>query len=97
MTEHTPGPWSVEPLKRTTGWLIHGPQGESITDGPIWTEHFAAESKANAHLVAAAPDLLAFVKNILADATPGPHARIYETAEQIRSAAEVLIAKARNQ
>ncbi len=54
----TPGPWRVELMKRTTGWLIHGPQGESITDGPIWTESFAKESRANAHLIAAAPDLL---------------------------------------
>jgi hypothetical protein len=42
-------------MKRASGWLIHGPQGESITDGPIWTKHFAAESKANAYFIAAAP------------------------------------------
>ena len=55
----TPGPWRVELMKRTTGWLIHGPQGESITDGPIWTESFAAESKANAYLIAGAPETAA--------------------------------------
>lgn len=50
-TKHTPGPWTVDAC------YIHGPSGK----------RFLAvagddEGKANARLIAAAPDLLAFAK-----------------------------------
>ena len=43
----------------------------------------------------AVKDLVAFTQNILADATPGPHPRIYETPEEIRNAANAALAKAK--
>lgn len=102
MTKHTPGPWHVEPLKRTTGWLIHGPQGESITDGPIWTERFSAESKANSRLISASPDLLNVCENGIKDVQQvldnwanGDLAGAVNGLEAWQESARAAIAKAR--
>lgn len=45
-------------------------------------------------LKASNAELLIFAQNILADATPGPHPRIFNTPEEIRQAATAIIAKA---
>lgn len=64
MSEHTPGPWFVADKKFTGGAIVvsHGDPdggGDSIADvspcGP-WVSKEVAE--ANAHLIAAAPDML---------------------------------------
>lgn len=59
MRKHTPGPWAVNPINA---------QVDAFKDGEaipvcrmLWptTERSAAETEANAHLIAAAPELLA--------------------------------------
>jgi len=67
MTEvkHTPGPWSVELNKRAWGWVevkgpsfaVHGPT--QATDLRLSDE---VRRVADAHLIAAAPDLLEELK-----------------------------------
>lgn len=52
MTEHSPGPWAFEPfntIEEPTGLPIAGVNTEWFDEG---------EWQANAHLIAAAPDLL---------------------------------------
>jgi hypothetical protein len=61
MSAHTPGPWKI-----TTSWkdyMVEGPNGEEIIwqDGPYGTPTI---SKADAHLIAAAPYLLEALQNL---------------------------------
>jgi hypothetical protein len=52
MTKHTPGPWAArEPNGPGNGWRV----------GPAWLgeKPWSDETSANAHLIAAAPDLMA--------------------------------------
>ena len=55
-TEHTPGPWYIEPILRGSGW--HYRLGQEPFDD-------VQEAKANACLIAAAPDLLAACEEIV--------------------------------
>jgi hypothetical protein len=55
MTEHTPGKWKAKPLTYTVGYVIlhetdHGDRRVDDKKGEF--------SRADAHLIAAAPDLL---------------------------------------
>ena len=55
MGKHTPGPWHNSVIGST-----HGPDGDPImTAGNGAIGSFAEEGRANARLIAAAPDLLA--------------------------------------
>ena len=62
MTKHTPGPWNVTKLyvRKQDGGL-----GASIND--LWQKQKTpkAEMDANARLIAAAPDLLAALEELL--------------------------------
>ena len=50
---HTPGPWSV------SGWsILEDTNGTLICEVLPWNEEGSAEDHANAHLIAAAPELL---------------------------------------
>ena len=58
MTKHTPGEWKAhEPWKKGDGWLVNGPVYED--------HHERTFNKADAHLIAAAPDLLACCEELL--------------------------------
>jgi len=73
-TTHTPGPWSLEqvPIQSRGGsntcWKI-GPFSACIYDDwrPRDIGIFEQENRANAYLIAAAPDLLAACKAVMAD------------------------------
>ena len=62
MSKHTPGTWSAltpdqfgRPVQ--ADWVVAG--GDAyICVGPQWDEEYRDESLANAHLIAAAPELL---------------------------------------
>jgi len=78
-TKHTPGPWEYVPSTENHGAYICGPWGSTVCDcytmtvpGPFngWKAKpvpFHGEAMdANARLIAAAPDLLAALKDLLA-------------------------------
>lgn len=58
MTQHTPGPWHIGKRQPSSSFYIYGPQGEEIADCDPLTQ-FENINRANARLIAAAPELLA--------------------------------------
>jgi len=58
-SKHTPGPWFAE-TSNDGAWLIHV-AGSVLCQRTQWS-HRADESTANAHLIAAVPDLLSGLK-----------------------------------
>jgi hypothetical protein len=88
--KHTPGPWSVEPYSRDSGHQITVPlkiDNVCIAIAPdLWDcDGGRATCEANAHLIAAAPDLLAALKEVV---------RISDRKHDAWDAARVAIAKA---
>lgn len=75
---HTPGPWYAE-----ESWVLKdiGDRAYHITKCADWSE----ETEANAHLIAAAPDLLEALKGVL---------RVADRATVEFDAARAAIAKA---
>lgn len=71
MSKHTPGPWSAltpDQFGRQVqaDWVVAG--GDAyICVGPQWDDEYRDESLANAHLIAAAPELLALARRVMAD------------------------------
>jgi len=64
MSQHTPGPWTFEPrLEYENGHClgIFGPNGEEIV---VTDSGYYPPKLADAHLIAAAPDLLAALKEL---------------------------------
>ena len=59
MSKHTPGPWTVE-KEGVRRWIDS--KGRQITSND---EYFGEEDLANLSLIAAAPDLLAALKDVL--------------------------------
>lgn len=58
MSDHTPGPWSVNfGMRPPRIWAAAAPE-TTICDMPRWDIEHWAEREANARLIAAAPDLL---------------------------------------
>lgn len=68
-TKWTPGPWSTHPEELRGGryWVIDGPVDvqDPECDEPL-AIHEIDNGKANAHLIAAAPDLYAALEKLLA-------------------------------
>jgi hypothetical protein len=67
MSEHTPGPWSVDARASTA--VRGGPDDHVVASCGGWAttrRDVLAEQQANARLVAAAPDLLAALREIVA-------------------------------
>jgi len=66
MTQHTPGPWAV-----TEGYLWRGIRAPSrvIADMRIVGGVVENEVQANARLIAAAPDMLAALQDIMAESS----------------------------
>jgi len=80
-TKHTPGPWryircsdeefshpGIEALNDTFSVVILGFKDDPNDDGGV-RGRTAEEAEANAHLIAAAPDLLAFANRVDANLT----------------------------
>ncbi len=69
MTEHTPGPWQIEPIKRLGNALcVISAQGDRVArcDGINLVDDVPPKQcRANAHLIAAAPDLMEACKQML--------------------------------
>lgn len=61
MSEHTPGPWTVEAFDRLDKQIVIGPYHIAWVDADDLSHEEAA---ANARLIAAAPDLLAALQEV---------------------------------
>jgi hypothetical protein len=87
---HTPGPWHV------AGSIIVTEAGQTIAQMQLSTprDHPVIEKKANAHLVAAAPDLLGALEKTLFPLKTAALRGSY-SAENAFIRAEKAIAKAR--
>lgn len=106
MSKHTPGPWipEIEPTN-TEGvnvrFSVNSKEKLHICSGQS-QEHLGEdhgihedESRANARLIAAAPELLEALKLSLITARPGPTSVDWQLAvEDIREQARAAIAKA---
>ena len=79
--KHTPGPWSA--LKSRTLINIKGPNGEQITQ-------VSAKNAADAHLIAAAPELLEALREFCAVCPLGTVgvARAFQKASAVIAKAE---------
>ena len=70
MSEHTPGPWEADGVGSDGSFeiwsgVISGKEGAFIICSRNPIEHRAAASRANARLIAAAPDLLEALQGVL--------------------------------
>ena len=62
MTQHTPGPWAISPIRDADGALyIESPLTDARNERVACIFGFA-EADANARLIAAAPDMLAALR-----------------------------------
>jgi len=63
MNEHTPGPWEAE--NTNSGIMIKSTRKPGYLAAARWFTQSSKEIWANAYLIAAAPDLLAALKNLV--------------------------------
>ena len=72
MSKHTPGPWSIQPVPHEDMIaVLQDGDGYESDDRSTWpnggcdlAECFGPERKANARLIAAAPELLEFAEEV---------------------------------
>lgn len=90
MTIHTPGPWKLKKDDELGLIYILGPEGNQIGTFLEWPTS-PEETRANAHLAAAAPELLElcerslkFLLNILKDAPSGNPPEEYPIVIRLR-------------
>jgi len=94
-TTHTPGPWHTETLGHTvrvvSGRPADGPYGDDVI---VIGDLHDPTKRADASLIAAAPELLDALRDLLG--TPGPYAkpRTLSDAARVRAKAEAAIRKA---
>ena len=103
MTDHTPGPWTIEPidphLRGDFHYRITGqPYGKFYGFSPCMIygdgSGNAGTSLANANIIAAAPDLLAVCEAALAMLISGPGA---ELVTAVRPMLSLVIARAKGE
>lgn len=87
MNAHTPGPWTA------TGIHVFGANDEHVAKALIENDQPLDVARANARLIAAAPDLLAVLKALMADTTAGVGVMVLLTPA-LATACHVVIAKA---
>jgi len=88
---HTPGPWEIEDHYHFSYRWISGPKHSQLAQ-VVWCmedEDRSPECEANAHLIAAAPDLLDALCYLLeASSGQGPHEQWLAAMDQARAAIE---------
>ena len=91
MTEHTPGPWEIEEHYHFGYRWISGPEHSQLAQ-VVWCMEYEDRSpscEANAHLIAAAPELLDALCYLLeASSGQGPHEQWLAAMDQARAAIE---------
>lgn len=69
MSKHTPGPWEIDWYICREGekelWRVPRSIGPAYTDHNHWAGSYITADKADAHLIAAAPDLLEALKSLV--------------------------------
>jgi hypothetical protein len=93
MAGHSPGPWHVQPHHTKRGEFLYV-SNEAHALALVYVQPDAAARRANARLIAAAPDLLAAIRSALGcldDPTGGQHVADMRRAATLLRAA---IAKA---
>lgn len=90
MTQHTPGPWSVETWPAREGDEQKRPRLVILADGGYLTEledtfdrETHAAQEANARLIAAAPEMLEALRLVMSD--PSRRGLLTDTVEAIRT------------
>lgn len=94
-TKHTPGPWLVSPFKAVVITGEFGKDGDFLpVAAMLWPtdERSEAETYANAHLIAAAPDLYAACA-----AAEEYLSCVLEGAAEVREACTAALRKARGE
>ncbi len=88
-SKHTPGPWHVTPLELGDGFSVYH-------NGPILyvknNTHGAENAKANAYLIAAAPDMLNALKGIIEYLETGRVDGVFRDDKQMAQACRAAIA-----
>lgn len=100
MTDYTPGPWEFEPEGKACGPYVTDGNGRTICDLYFLTPafgtvvvHSATEARSNAHLIAAAPELLEALEGMCDMAS---HSEMeYSERRRIMRAARLAIQKAK--
>jgi hypothetical protein len=94
VADHTPGPWTMKPYIERKGYFWVGPD-------PLPQNRFAIAEEADAHLIAAAPDLLAALEAIVRQAEPlyaaVPDSPATHSAHVLMDEARAAIAKAKGE
>jgi len=103
VSKHTPGPWALEPASMGFGG-VYGPDGEIVFALAYARpdERPEAECEANAHLIAAAPEMLEALREALeyfdgkadAEYLPGRAAPVGNREMQLCGEIRAAIAKA---
>ena len=97
MSKHTPGPWEIEEHYHFGYRWISGPQHSQLAQ-VVWCMEYedrSPECEANAHLIAAAPELLEALEYYVEKvADLSRYGVIIETS--LREKAEAAIAKAKD-
>lgn len=67
MSSHTPGPWVYRYFSEDDAWCIGYPGADGMIAMAVPNEHLptTVSAEANAHLIAAAPELLEALKGLL--------------------------------
>jgi hypothetical protein len=94
-TKHTPGPWSLLQVAATGEvFVVTHPETQPFTGHLIAARTTCPDWPANAHLIAAAPDLLASCKELAADLVKHARYGLNDAETAMLQRAEAAIAKA---
>lgn len=88
-TQHTPGPWNVEHPYGEPGVYVASPNTGLVAK--LYAPDAPANIEANAHLIAAAPELLSALREVMRFADGKQHTKDAQTGESVG----VVWAKAR--
>lgn len=92
-SKHTPGPWTAAEADQLGGWSVTAPDPfEGAEPGDLYNITGGTMTDANARLIAAAPDLLQALREVLASV---PLADEPEFADRFAAATHIAFAAIR--
>lgn len=90
--QHTPAPWRASRIQNDRWYYIVGPKG-NVIGFPDSDEMGQEEHRANSMLMAASPDLLDVLRDMIANSEPHDN----DEAFAVRERAKKIVAKATGQ